>query len=184
MSLLCVPLNAAWTGPESGLDLRAIYARRRQDNWGDPVLNPDGTEQWDTTGPLPLRRHEAWVRKGFQYITLADEDSLVAVAKSIEATTGRSWRDFIQNRRTRSPFDLEKWLAGRRDADLASRQAFRDLVAQIGLDAVTVVKRADQPEWQVPAWFLAEQAATPPAEPVKRKYVRKTADVAPEPEAA
>src|SRR5687767_14806367 len=109
--LKCVPLDPAWTGSETKLDLRAIYRRKKQDNWGKPILDQDGNEQWDTTGPLPLRRHNKWLGKGFIYVTLADYESLEQVAPFLEQQ-GLNWREFIQDRRARSPFSATLYLQG------------------------------------------------------------------------
>lgn len=164
--LKCVPLDPDWTGSETKLDLKAIYRRRKQDNWGKPVLDAQGLEQWDTTGPLPLRRHNAWERKGFQYVTLADYASLEAVSAYLP-----DWRSFIQDPRTRSPFSFEKYQAGAMQRQIDALAGLRALVEKYGLEAVTDMKRADAPGWQMPSALVdefAEDAADADAAP-KRK---------------
>ena len=164
--LKCVPLHPAWVGNESRLDLKAIYARRKQDNWGVPILDADGREQWDTTGPLPLRRHHKWVEKGFQYITLADFDSLQQAAAYLD----EDWRSYIADRRTRSPFSLDLWLAQRAQQQQAELDDLRGLVAKFGAEAVTAIKRQTNPAWTMPAAALTE-------DPVKRGPGRPRKDV-------
>lgn len=152
--LKCVPLDPAWVGSETKLDLKAIYRRRKQNNWGVPILDADGVEQWDTTTPLPLRRHAAWLAKGFEYITLADFDSLQQVAGYL----GPRWHDYTQDDRSRSPFSLEKYLSGMVQHKADALTKLRALVAKHGLDAVTDMKRAESPDWQMPAVIVQEFA--------------------------
>jgi len=145
--LKCVPFVEGWTGGETRLDLKAVYARRKQDNWGNPILDAEGKEQWDTTGPLPMRRHNAWAKKGWKYITLADYDSLEAVKDAL----GPDWMSYIQDRRTRSPFNVTLWQQG-----LAKEQAdeladLKILVEKFGEEAVTEIRQKDDPNWRMPA---------------------------------
>jgi hypothetical protein len=164
--LKCVPLDVAWTGSETKLDLKAIYRRRKQDNWGNPILDANGQEQWDTTGPLPLRRHNAWERKGFRYITLADYESLQEVAPWLNQA-GLNPRDFIQDMRTRSPFSLEKYQAGLAQELADELSDLRELVAEYGLDAVTGIKKKENPAFVMPAKLVEEFSKSP--EPPKAK---------------
>lgn len=138
MPLKCIPLNPEWLGANS-LDLKAIYRRRKTDNWGHPILDADGNEQWDTTGPLPLRRHNDWISKGFEYITLADEDSLRQAAPFLQAE-GLNPMSFMQDRRTRSPFNAQMWLDDQKSAGAARLSELRDLVAEFGVEAVVRMK--------------------------------------------
>ena len=163
--LKCVPLDPAWTGSETKLDLKAIYRRRKENNWGTPILDDDGFEQWDTTSALPLRRHTAWVNKGFKYITLADEGSLQQVAKQL----GPDWHSYIQDLRARSPFSLELYLAGVQQQKAEHLSGLRALVVKYGLAAVTDMKRAESPDWQMPVALVREFADTPKRGPGRPK---------------
>ena len=138
MPLKCIPLRPEWTG-STAPDLRAIYRRRKQDNFGNPILDRDGREQWDTTGALPLRQHAKWAAKGFEYITLADEESLGKVA-GVLRMEGHDPMSFMQDRRTRSPFNAEMWLADQKSADDTRMAELRELVAQFGVEAVEKMK--------------------------------------------
>lgn len=171
--LKCVPLDPAWTGSETKLDLKAIYRRRKQDNWGTPILDADGFEQWDITTPLPLRRHNAWMSKGFQYITLADQDSLIQIAQALPD----DWRSYIQNPRTRSPFSLDLYLAGVQQQKADQLAAIRALVADFGLEMVTRMKQAEQPGWVMPKAVADEFADD--TDPVKPKRGRPAKDAVP-----
>ena len=138
MALKCVPLNPDWTGATSQ-DLRAIYRRKVVDNYGQPILDADGREQWDTTGPLPLRRHNDWDRKGYEYITLADEDSLGKAAPWLRAQ-GLDPHSFIQDRRARSPFSAEMWMQDQRAAEETRVTELRGLIAEFGVEAVVKMR--------------------------------------------
>ena len=153
--LKCIPLDPGWTGSETKLDLKAIYRRRKQNNWGTPILDAEGREQWDTTGPLPLRKHTAWTRKGFVYVTLADYESLEKVAPYLQAADPTlDWRTYIQDLRTRSPFNSELYLKGLSEQLAKELQALKAMVAKFGAEAVTEINRATDPDWQMPAGVL------------------------------
>ena len=161
MPLKCIPLRPEWTG-STGPDIRAIYRRKKTDNWGNPVLDAEGREQWDTTGGLPLRRHSDWLNKGYEYITLADEDSLAKVAKWLRAD-GEDPMAYIQDRRTRSPFNPDIWYADQQSAEANRIIELRELVAEYGVDAVVRMRGP------LPAVLLKELAAVPETvEPPKR----------------
>lgn len=69
-----VPFCHEWSGSETKLDLKGIYHRA-----GEP-----GT----LTSPLPLRRHNDWMRKGFEFVTLASLEDLGMVAKFLQGNKG------------------------------------------------------------------------------------------------
>ena len=176
--LKCVPLDLAWTGGETKLDLKAIYRRRKQDNWGNPVLDADGLEQWDTTSGLPLRRHNAWLAKGFEYVPLADFDSLEKVGPQLTRDTGRDWREYIQDLRTRSPFSLALYIKGLDQERADTLKELRELVAEFGVEMVTRLKQKEQPKWQMPAALIAEFPVFDEDVPAKRGPGRPRKDVA------
>jgi len=159
-----VPLNPAWTGSESQLDLKAVYRRQKRDNWGKPILDAQGREQWDTTSPLPLRRHHDWLAKGYEYITLADEESLKSVAGGLE----HDWRTYMNDKRTRSPFSSEVYQAEQKEAldkDIAN---LIRLVKEHGAESVEATMRSMRGEnWTLPVEVLA--AVTEPVPVQKAK---------------
>ena len=87
-----VPFDPAWVFGKA--DLHAIYRR------------PNG----DLTTGLPVRRHLDWSRKGFEWVTLADADSLLAAANSLRAQ-GLDPRRYVVDPRTNSPWSYEAYVA-------------------------------------------------------------------------
>lgn len=87
-----VPFDPAWVFGKA--DLHAIYRR------------PNG----DLTTGLPVRRHLDWSRKGFEWVTLADTESLMAAAGSLRAQ-GYDPRRFVADPRTNSPWSYEAYVA-------------------------------------------------------------------------
>lgn len=85
MALKCVPLVAGMTG-DTKHDLRAIYRK------------PNG----DLSAGLPMRRHQQWLNKGFEYVTLADADSLVTAAPLLQAA-GLNPQDYVAGREDGRP---------------------------------------------------------------------------------
>lgn len=153
MPLKCVPLVPGMFG-DTKLDLKAIYRRRKQDNWGTPELDANGLEQWDLTGPLPLRRHQDYVNKGFEYLTLADEQSLVDARHLVP-----HWEQYAnQDRRTRSPFSQALYLEDVRSHDDRELVDLREMVEQFGPEAVTAIRRKTQPGFELPASLKAVKA--------------------------
>lgn len=163
MALKCIPLNLDWCG-DTKHDFHAIYARRKQDNWGTPHLDAMGREQWDATSPLPMRQHMAWEKKGFRYITLAitrDDHRWGMVANWIRQSTGENPEDYIQDRRTRSTFNPALWVA---DADRERQQALEALRAQVakfGAEAVVEIRRQTDPTFTLPADLYSELTDEP-----------------------
>lgn len=156
MPLKCVPLVPEMHGSSSRLDLKAIYRRKKTDNFGAPILDAQGREQWDLTAGLPLRRHDDWIRKGFEYITLADEQSLID-ARGVLHANGIDWQVYAnQDRRTRSPFNAAIYQEDARSNHEQYVAELRRLIAEIGAEAVLAVKRSDHPGFQFPPEVQAE----------------------------
>lgn len=153
MALKCIPLNLDWCDTTKQ-DFHAIYLRRKQDNWGVPTLDASGREQWDATGPLPMRRHSDWMKKGYQYLTLfiaSDDHRWPLVAGWIRQTTGDDPATYIQNRRQRTTFDVGLWqlgAIGEREKELA---ALRAEVEQYGAETVLAIRQRVDPNFRLPA---------------------------------
>lgn len=151
MALKRVPLVAGMFGSDDKLDLKAIYRRKKQDNWGTPHLDASGALQWDLTGPLPLRRHHDWTKKGFEYVTLADEQSLKDAANAL-SIAGFDWHEYAnQDRRTRSPFSQELYLADAKAQDSRELTELQEMVDQYGAEAVIGIRRKTEPTFELPA---------------------------------
>jgi hypothetical protein len=120
MSLKCVPLNPDWVG-NTGLDMRAIYRR------------PNG----DLTTALPLRRHNQWASKGFEYVTMADAESLKMAAGWL-MSRGMNPQEFIAGYTNEggTPWSVAKYLEGAKVAEASADEETRKLIAQFGVDAV------------------------------------------------
>jgi hypothetical protein len=130
MALKCVPLNPDWVG-NTGLDMRAIYRR------------PNG----DLTADLPLRRHNQWQAKGFEYVTLADASSLKLAAPWL-MSKGHNPQEFVAgySNEGATPWNVTKYLEGAHAADVAAADELKRLVDQFGVDAVEKITGKPVPE--------------------------------------
>lgn len=168
MALKTIPLNLDWCGSDAKEDFHAIYERREENNWGEPVLDAQGREQWHLTSALPLRRHPDWTKKGFRYLTIAitpEDHAWPKVAAWIRQQTGADPFTFIQDRRTRSTFSLAAYLEG---AQVAREKAFEDLralVRQYGAEAVLEIKRQTDPHFVLPDGLRDDAPEPMAAEP-------------------
>jgi len=144
MPFVPVPLDLAWVTGRS--DLKAIY-RRPVLTWAGSrvvqVTDAEGRPLWDLTAGLPLRRHMHWVAKGYQYITLADAESLCApeVVGSLQAR-GLNWRDFICHPATGSPWSYEAYRAWAAQAASEASSQQDAVIAQYGAEVVRAVANA------------------------------------------
>lgn len=162
--LKLVPFNDGWIGHDK-LDLKAIYRRPRfvEDAYGElhREVTPEGLPAWDLTGALAVKHHNKHRAKGFEYVTLADRDSLHQAAA---AGTVADWRQYAgQDPRTGGPWHYRKYVEGQAVADSDAAQRLADLVAKYGPDMVQDMKRETDPTYTLPARFWAQAE-----EPVKR----------------
>lgn len=150
--LKLVPFNNAWID-HTKLDLKAIYRRPRwtKDEFDQDVqeLGPDGQPLWDLTGPLPVRQHNKWMAKGFQYVTLADRDSLLAAAQQQTLLHG-SYREFDQHQ-TGGPWNAKMYMAGQQTVDTEAVRQLRESVQRFGSEAYEVIRREVDPKFRLPA---------------------------------
>lgn len=142
-----VPFHEQWAGSETKLDLKAIY-RRTSVHGG-----------FSLTGPLPLRRHLDWARKGFEYVTLASVEDVQPVTgmlqmggidlpllrKSYDVRTGA--------------FDVATYLKTERQKDDAFLVELQGKVDKFGLDAVTEMMKMQDPAFVMPAEITAKPAS-------------------------
>lgn len=166
--LKLVPFSSVWVTHDK-LDLKAIYRRPRfvADRYGEMVreLTPDGLPAWDLTGPLNVRHHNKHTAKGFEYVTLADRESLRSAAAA--GTIGPEWREFIQDPLTGSPWHYQRYADGQVEIDhIAARQLSAD-VAQFGADAVEAIRRQTDPTFRLPEAMRAEPTKRGPGRPRK-----------------
>lgn len=149
--LKLVPFNDAWID-HAKLDLRAIYRRPQfaLDEFDQTVkkIGPDGQPLWDLTGPLPVKAHNRWKAKGFEYVTLADRDSLVAAAQK-GTLMGGSVRDFDQHQ-TGGPWNYKMYLAGQSQQDTDAMLQLRANVQRFGSAAYEAIRREVDPAFRLP----------------------------------
>ena len=144
-----VPFNDVWVSHPK-LDLHAIYKRPRfaQGEYGESVRErtADNVPTWDITAPLPVRQHQRWLAKGFEYVTLATRTDLARAAQvgtvdgapaAFLARNGHpwSWPDYVRQARAEQDGTLEEL---RRD------------VAKFGALAVETIRRRNDPNFRLP----------------------------------
>lgn len=143
-----IPFNAAWITHDK-IDIRAIYRRPVRDARGRQVVK-DGIPQWDLTGGLPVRRHQDWIRKGYEYVTLASgADVTREVADDLRAK-GYNPRDFIMDEFEMSPWNPELYLATAGVVEQQAADALTEMVERFGSDAVLAIKRSENPLFTLP----------------------------------
>jgi hypothetical protein len=147
MALKCVPLNPDWVG-NTGLDMRAIYRR------------PSG----DLTTALPLRRHNQWQAKGFEYVTLADAESLKLAAPWL-MSQGKNPQEFVAGYTNEgsTPWNVAKYLEGVQVADATAADELKTLIAQFGVEAVEKITGKPVPERVKAEAAIAAKKAGPKA---------------------
>jgi hypothetical protein len=147
--LKLVPFKSAWIAHDK-IDLHAIYRRPRfkEDEFGEQYREyADGVPTWDITAPLPIKAHNKWTSKGFEYVTLADMDSLVTAARF--GTIEGDWKIYNQHQ-TGGPWNYKRYLAGQ--TITASRES-DELVADVnefGSDVVERLRRRQDPDFALP----------------------------------
>lgn len=124
MAYPCVPYNPAWADNGTKLDLKAIYRR------------PNGD-----LATLPMRRHHQWEAKGFQYVTLADHDSLVAARPA----NARQYVVGLDGDGRETPWDAQRYLAERREQQAAEDVELAALVEAHGAETVEAIKGVKVP---------------------------------------
>lgn len=157
--LRLVPFNSAWIQHDK-LDLKAIYRRPRwtEDAYGEPVRVLDGgLPAWDLTGPLPVKQHNKWTGKGFEYVTLADRASLVEAAKkgSLVDEHGHavSASEFVQDPKTGGPWNYRKYDEGQAQLVSAELVQIRNAVIAYGSTAYEDIRRMHEPGFSLPEWL-------------------------------
>lgn len=153
--LKLIPFNNDWV-TNNKLDLKAIYRRPRwtKDEFDQdvPELGPDGLPLWDLTTPLPIKQHNKWLSKGFEYITLADRDSLIEAHKKgtlLLAPGMTSIREYDQHQ-SGGPWNAKMYMAGQSTQDNAALLALRENVQRWGSEAYQAIRRETDPKFTLP----------------------------------
>src|SRR5690349_6978742 len=133
-----VPFHSQWAGSETKLDLKAWYRR------------PSVHGGFSLSGPLPLRRHLDWTRKGFEYVSLStlEELGLVAAHLRSEGYDVDAMRKSF-DRRT-GLFDIATYLKTEHQSDTAFLAELQAKVDRHGPEIVTELMRMNDPAFVMP----------------------------------
>lgn len=160
--LVLVPFKPEWasaTGPSGAplLDIKAIYRRPRKTMLGDPILDEAGFPEFDLTGGLPVQHHQKWIARGFEYVTLATRNDLIAVAHQGLAEQGvqplHDWATYVQNRFDHGPWDPAQYQADLKAAHQARIADLKEAIARYGPEAAEAMERRVNPSYRLPAAF-------------------------------
>lgn len=161
--LKLVPFHSEWINNHK-IDIHAIYRRPRykEDEFGEwhRELDTDGLPTWDLTGPLPVKSHNRWVSKGFEYVTLANRESLAVAARTGTLTDG-TFRDYDQHQ-TGGPWNYRKYLAGQAQAHTADAEKLRADVERFGAEAVEAIRQQTEPSFRLPDEFKKPKVKAKP----------------------
>jgi hypothetical protein len=175
--LKLVPFHEGWVNHDR-LDLHAIYRRPQlaEDEYGEQIQQhgPNGEPLWDITTPLPVRKHNKWAGKGYQYVTLANASGIeaggalkyVRDAANTGTLAGGSVKDYSQDPRTGGPWNVRKYLEGQEQGDTAALAALREQVTKFGWETVEAIRREQDPHFRIPA-ILKGEPVEAVAAPVK-----------------
>lgn len=157
MSLKLVPFNANWV-THNKLDLHAIYRRPRfvEDKYGElrRDLDENGLPKWDLTGELPVRQHSKWVGKGFEYVTLANRESLIMAGRNgtIQHDADGNpvdWRTYDQHQ-VSGPWNYRKYAEGQEATTTLDAERLKGDVARFGWEAVEAIRQQTDPTFRLP----------------------------------
>lgn len=172
MSLKLVPFNPAWINHDK-IDIHAIYRRPRftQDGFGEWHRELDkvsGMPTWDLTGALPLKQHNRWIGKGFEYVTLADRTSLATAAKFGTVTDedgnvcdGRMY----DQHQTGGPWNFRKYFEGQQATTTREADELLADVNTFGSDVVEHIRRRTDRHFELPPHLKGIPAGGKKAEP-------------------
>jgi hypothetical protein len=150
MALKLVPFNSTWIDHDK-IDIHAIYRRPvfAEDKYGEMErIYKDGVPQWDLTGPLPVRSHTKWTAKGFEYVTLANRDSL-RIAARFGTLSGGTMQEYDQHQ-TGGPWNFRRYIEGQETIVSDAIIELRQDVEEFGSDTVTRLRRRSDPTFTLP----------------------------------
>ncbi len=179
--LKLVPFHESWV-THNLLDMHAIYRRpaRIEDEYGELVQarDPDGNPMWDLTTPLPIRQHNKWRAKGYEYVTLANavgpEGALhyVRLAAAYGTLAGGSPKDYSQDPRTGGPWNFKKYLDGQKTSQTEGTSRLERDVLEFGSAAVERIRRQTDPGFTLPPHLQNRQPGETAPTPKKREAVK------------
>jgi len=141
-----VPFDEHWAGSETKLDLKGWY-RRSSVHGGFSVV-----------GPLPLRRHLDWTKKGLTYITLGSAEDVVPIAKALEAK-GVDLAALRKSYDHMGHFKIAQYLSEERVRDATFLTDLQSKVDKYGVEAVTEMMRMQDPGFVMPDGIAEPVAA-------------------------
>jgi len=171
--LKLVPFNATWVSHDK-IDIHAIYRRPRyrEDEYGEHSreYDKDGLPTWDLTGPLPIKQHVKWSAKGFEYVTLANRDSLAVAAAYGTLPPDTKAADFDQHQ-TGGPWSYRKYVLGHEAMATQEAEQLKADVYEFGSNAVESIRKRQEPSFKLPEHLqnIAPGSTFPKAEPEPAK---------------
>lgn len=169
--MLRMAFNPAWITSDK-LDVKALYRRPAYDGRGQRRLDAEGRPEWDITSALPVRRHNDWAAKGFEFLALATWEDVLACRASLEAA-GVRVQELMDSYSAQGEPNRRGFLVAAYLAELAkdATQAYgrlAELVKEHGSDAVLAIMQAQHPGYQLPEALRGIPAPSGNDEPVKR----------------
>jgi hypothetical protein len=144
MSYPTVPFMAEWVNSDK-IDAKAVYRRPHRHHITNEIQrDPSGVVLYDYS-VLPIRRDNDWCGKGFEYVTIADAESLSMVAGSLRGQ-GLDPRSFIMDPRTNSPWGPEKYLANAKEDAKVEHDRLREMVEKHGVEATEDILKITLPD--------------------------------------
>lgn len=131
------PFSEKWTGSETKLDVSAWY-RRTSERGGFSVV-----------GPLPLRRHSDWSRKGFEYVTLATAEDVSKVVGELQMR-GVNLAELRKSYDHMGHFKMADYLKTEHQKDTAYLADLQAKVDKFGAETVTEIMRQGDPGFVMP----------------------------------
>lgn len=167
--LKLVPFNAAWISHDK-IDVHAIYRRphRQEDEYGEFIqtMSKDGLMEWDLTGGLPVRQHNKWVVKGYEYVTLASRADLIMAAQygTVLMPDGKTltadWKQYDQHA-SGGPWNYRLYKTGQETTSTVESAQLREDVYMYGSAAVESQRKRYEPNFRLPPELQNIAAGTP-----------------------
>ena len=176
--MLRMSFNPAWITSDK-LDVKALYRRPAYDGRGLRRVDAEGRPEWDITSALPVRRHNDWAAKGFEFLALATWEDVLACRGSLE-TAGIRVQDLADSYSTigepnRRGFLVSAYLAELAKDSTAAYGRLAELVKEHGSEAVLAIMQATHPGYALPEALrgipapIAPDAPEPMAVGAKRR---------------
>jgi hypothetical protein len=140
-----VPFRQNWIGSDS-LDIKAIYRRPAMDG-RRRMLSPDGVPLWNYTAGLPVMRHNDWLKKGFEYVSLATVKDLKDAGCAVEPYLSSYGTYGALEKRV---FNVAGLMADQRAQDALDFADLTAMVEKYGANVVEEIKQQANPSFTLP----------------------------------